>query len=249
MCRMSSRTWLRCRNFPAAPRNTGRLLYSLQDKEESTAGRTEAGERMKLGGGLNQGNWTSHGVHHLQASSVLHFIFSKALLTAASQYPWKYAVIDEDEVRWRFKPRQLDITWGDDSQYWKMPEEGTDGPAELLKVAWLEINGSTPKPLPKGKKYALSFKISMAHDDPVWRTDPVYMLAKVGKKGTSNWEKINLGDMRVGDIIEIPSGKLRFTVPEKAKDTTLLFGLYERWGGKWKKGLRIHEAVVEEMPD
>ncbi|KAB5551536.1 hypothetical protein DKX38_008847 [Salix brachista] len=136
----------------------------------------------------------------------------------------------QDEVRWRFKPR-------------------TDGPAELLEVVWLEINGSTPKPLPKGKKYALSFKISMAHYDPVWRTYPVYMLAKVGKKGTSNWEKINLGDMRVGDIIEIPSGKLRFTVPEKAKDTTLLFGLYELWGGEWKQGLRIHEAVVEEMPE
>ncbi|KAJ6728259.1 hypothetical protein OIU74_006337 [Salix koriyanagi] len=27
----------------------------------------------------------------------------------------------KDEVRWRFKPRQLDITWGGDSQYWKMP--------------------------------------------------------------------------------------------------------------------------------
>ncbi|KAJ6333174.1 hypothetical protein OIU77_009111, partial [Salix suchowensis] len=30
----------------------------------------------------------------------------------------------KDEVRWRFKPRQLDFTWGGDSQYWKMPAEG-----------------------------------------------------------------------------------------------------------------------------
>ncbi|KAJ6761131.1 PROTEIN PHLOEM PROTEIN 2-LIKE A9 [Salix purpurea] len=154
----------------------------------------------------------------------------------------------KDEVRWRFKPRQLDITWGGDSKYWKMPAEGTDGPAELLDVVWLEINGSTPKPLPKGKRYALSFKISMADYDPVWKTYPVYMLAKVGKKGTSNWEKINLGELRVGDIVEIPSGKLRFEVPEKAKDTVLYFGLYELWSGEWKQGLRIHEAVVEEMP-
>ena len=48
MFMMSSRTWPRCINFPSAPRNSGRLLYSLQDKEESTAASTEAGERTPL---------------------------------------------------------------------------------------------------------------------------------------------------------------------------------------------------------
>ncbi|KAF9668185.1 hypothetical protein SADUNF_Sadunf15G0103000 [Salix dunnii] len=153
----------------------------------------------------------------------------------------------KDKGRWTFKPRQLDITWGGDSKYWKMPEEGTDDPAELLAVVWLEIKGSISEPLSKGKRYALSFKISKTYDDPVWETYPVYMLAKVGKKGTSNWEKINLGELRVGDIIEIPSEKLLFTVPEKAKDTTLLFGLYELWSGEWKEGLRIHEANLSAL--
>jgi hypothetical protein len=119
----------------------------------------------------------------------------------------------------------------------------------LLEVCWLEIDGSTSEPLSKGKGYALSFKISMTKQDSVWKEGPVFMLAKVGKKGIAKWEKINLGDMRIGNIIEIPYGKLRFEVPKKAEDTRLYFGLYELWTGKWKEGLQIHEAVVEEMPD
>jgi len=89
----------------------------------------------------------------------------------------------------------------------------------------------------------------MTKQDSVWKEGPVFMLAKVGKKGIAKWEKINLGDMRIGNIIEIPYGKLRFEVPKKAEDTRLYFGLYELWTGKWKEGLQIHEAVVEEMPD
>ncbi|KAL3570114.1 hypothetical protein D5086_027363 [Populus alba] len=156
---------------------------------------------------------------------------------------------DKDEGRWRFKPRGLHITWSSNSSYWKMPEKGTDGPAVLLAVCWLEIDGSTSEPLSKGKRYALSFKISMKKQDPAWKEGPVFMLAKVGKKGIAQWEKINLGDMRIGNIVEIPHGKLRFEVPKKAEDTRLYFGLYELWTGNWKQGLQIHEAVVEEMPD
>ena len=89
----------------------------------------------------------------------------------------------------------------------------------------------------------------MTEQDPVWEEGPVFMLAKVGKKGIAQWEKINLGDLRIGNIVEIPHGKLRFEVSKKAEDTRLYFGLYELWTGKWKQGLQIHEAVVEEMPD
>ncbi|KAI5569753.1 hypothetical protein BDE02_12G098100 [Populus trichocarpa] len=156
---------------------------------------------------------------------------------------------DEDTGRWRFKPRGLHITWSSNEGYWTMPEKGTDDPAELLKVCWLEINGSTPKPLSKGERYALSFKISMTEDTFGWQEAPAFMMAKVGKKGIAKWARINLADVPVGHEIKVPLGKLRFEVPENAQDTTLYFGFYELWSGGWKGGLRIHEAVVEKMPD
>ncbi|KAG6753374.1 hypothetical protein POTOM_043441 [Populus tomentosa] len=157
---------------------------------------------------------------------------------------------DEDTSRWRFKPRGLNITWSATEGYWKMPEKGTDDPAELLQVCWLEINGSTPKPLSKGKSYALSFKISMAEEPFGWKEAPAFMMAKVGKKGIAKWARIKLADVQGDHEMEVPSDKLlQFEVPENAQDTTLYFGFYELWSGGWKGGLRIHEAVVKEMPE
>jgi hypothetical protein len=75
------------------------------------------------------------------------------------------------------------------------------------------------------------------------------MMAKVGKKGIAKWARINLADVQVDHEMEVPFGKLRFEVSKNAQDTTLYFGFYELWSGGWKGGLRIHEAVVEEMPD
>jgi len=74
-------------------------------------------------------------------------------------------------------------------------------------------------------------------------------MAKVGKKGIAKWARINLADEQVDHEMEVPFGKLRFDVSKNAQDTTLYFGFYELWSGGWKGGLRIHEAVVEEMPD
>ncbi|CAK7336981.1 unnamed protein product [Dovyalis caffra] len=155
---------------------------------------------------------------------------------------------DKDNCRWIFKPRGLHITWSENPSYWRMPEIGTDGPAELQNVWWLEIFGSTPEPLSEGERYALSFKISLSGHNFGWENAPAYMLAKVGKKGRANWAKINIADMNVGNVMEIPDGKLQFEVPKHAEDTTLHFGLYELWSGRPKGGLRVHEAVVEKMP-
>ncbi|KAL3575622.1 hypothetical protein D5086_023723 [Populus alba] len=119
----------------------------------------------------------------------------------------------------------------------------TDDPAGLLKVVWLEIEGSTPKPLSKGERYALSFKISMAEDRSGWKEAPAFMMAKVGKKGIAKWARINLEDVQVDGVKEVPLGKFQFEVPENAQDTTLYFGFYELWSGGWKGGLRIHEAL------
>ncbi|KAG6753373.1 hypothetical protein POTOM_043440 [Populus tomentosa] len=156
---------------------------------------------------------------------------------------------DEHTGRWRFKPRGLHITWSSNPDYWTMPEKGTDDPAELKMVCWLEIEGSTTEHLSKGKRYALSFKISMAEGTSGWQEAPAFMMAKVGKKGIAKWARINLGDVQVDGVMEVPLGKLQFEVPENAQDTTLYFGFYELWSGGWKRGLRIHEAVVEKMPD
>ncbi|KAJ6882756.1 LOW QUALITY PROTEIN: hypothetical protein NC651_029134 [Populus alba x Populus x berolinensis] len=153
---------------------------------------------------------------------------------------------DEHTGRWRFKPRGLHITWSSNPDYWTMPEKGTDDPAELLKVVWLEIEGSTPEPLSKGERYALSFKISMAEDRFGWQEAPAFMMAKVGKKGIAKWARINLEDVQVDGVKEVPLGKLQFEVPENAQDTTLYFGFYELWSGGWKGGLRIHEGMSEE---
>jgi hypothetical protein len=89
----------------------------------------------------------------------------------------------------------------------------------------------------------------MTEDRFGWQEAPAFMMAKVGKKGIAKWARINLADVPVGHEIKVPLGKLRFEVPENAQDTTLYFGFYELWSGGWKGGLRIHEAVVEKMPD
>ncbi|KAJ6417878.1 hypothetical protein OIU84_001293 [Salix udensis] len=120
---------------------------------------------------------------------------------------------------------------------------------ELRQVCWLEVKGSSPEPLSKGARYALSFKISLTENNFGWEEAPAFMMAKVGKKGRAKWARINLADVEENTEMEVPFGKLRFEVPSNAEDTILNFGLYELWNGGWKGGLLIHEAVVEEMPD
>jgi hypothetical protein len=89
----------------------------------------------------------------------------------------------------------------------------------------------------------------MTEDTFGWQEAPAFMMAKVGKKGIAKWARINLADVQVDHEMEVPFGKLRFEVSKNAQDTTLYFGFYELWCGGWKGGLRIHEAVVEKMPD
>ncbi|CAK7336982.1 unnamed protein product [Dovyalis caffra] len=186
-------------------------------------------------------------IHHGSLSKLIIYrlLFALKMSEAAGRAE---AESDKNKCRWSFKPRELHITWSENPSNWKMPEKEND-PAELQNVCWLEINSSTPEPLSKGKRYALSFKISLSEQNFGWDAVPaVYMLAKVGKKGRANWAKINIADMKVGNEMEVPYGKLQFEVPKYAEDTTLHFGLYELWSGGWKGGLRIHEAVVEKMP-
>jgi len=116
-------------------------------------------------------------------------------------------------------------------------------PAELVQVCWLEVTGTTNKSLKEGK-YKIKFEVSKKTDAYGWDGCPVFMMAKLGKKGRYRWSKIDLS--KVGtDKSPVTSD---FDIDVKGtEDNKLYFGLYEVWTGKWKGGLQIHQAIVEEV--
>lgn len=131
-------------------------------------------------------------------------------------------------------------------------------PAELKMVSWLEVTGSFDKVEP-GKTYRLGFKISFTGDATGWDKAPVFMSAKVGKKGKTIWKRIksintNFDKIKGGTTpVNIPDetdGRFEiFVSPTEpiTQDTKLQFGLYEVWTGKWKSGLLIYDAFVQEV--
>ncbi|KAM1138300.1 hypothetical protein FF1_036134 [Malus domestica] len=165
---------------------------------------------------------------------------------------------EQDEVKqegnkYIFRPRGLNIVWGNDERYWKLPkkqskDEPTE-PAELIQVSWLEITGSYS--LSTAKKYEISFDVELAPDAFGWRDIQAFLMAKVGKKGKYTWTKVKVAaqDTKVGKF-KIPDDNgppMRIEVPSNAPDSTVYFGLYEVWSGKWKGGLKIHQASVKEV--
>ncbi|XP_011000219.1 PREDICTED: protein PHLOEM PROTEIN 2-LIKE A9-like [Populus euphratica] len=173
-----------------------------------------------------------------------------------------------------FKPKHLTICWRKESKYWSIPEED-DGPAELREVCWLDVSGEMD--VTKGKTYEVSFMLSMnteksfGWDDPDY---PVMVMARIGKAREYVRKKIKLSELK-GEVMEFPPDKCRvvFKNDEKSEseeelpakksqsqtkstsdenpnndEEKLYFGLYEVWSNKWKGGLRIHEAIVQEIP-
>lgn len=131
-------------------------------------------------------------------------------------------------------------------------------PAELKMVSWLEVTGSFDKVEP-GKTYRIGFKISLTGDATGWDKAPVFMSAKVGKKGKTIWKRIksintNFEKLKGGtEPVNIPDetdGRFEIFVSPTApitQETKLQFGLYEVWTGKWKSGLLIYDAFVQEV--
>lgn len=122
-------------------------------------------------------------------------------------------------------------------------------PAELIQVSWLEVTASTPD-LEKGKKYKIYFELSLKPDAFGWNGCQVYLMGKIGRKGRYKWTKVSLKDQTATTLIfKVPLDD-EFTIevdPQtSSEDQKLYFGLYEVWSGKWKGGLQIHKAVVEE---
>ncbi|EEF38233.1 conserved hypothetical protein [Ricinus communis] len=125
--------------------------------------------------------------------------------------------------------------------------------AKLLQVCWLEVTGSTKNPLSKGKKYGISFTIELMDGAFGWHGCPVFMMAKIGKKGKYRWQKSDLSSLPKNQKLEIPlktsENKYPFTIDVNPSedDPVLYFGLYEVWTGKWKGGLNIYQAKIEEI--
>ncbi|RWR85724.1 protein PHLOEM PROTEIN 2-LIKE A9-like protein [Cinnamomum micranthum f. kanehirae] len=141
------------------------------------------------------------------------------------------------------KPAAMDIIWGADSRYWRLPNS-EDGPVELLQVSWLEVTGSLDLKKLEAKTYNLRFTVSMRPDAFGWKGSPVYFMAKVGE-GKIIWKKADLSELPANSDFKIPA-ELKFTVTAKDKDSTekLRFGLYEIWRGRWKGGLVIRDVEI-----
>ncbi|KAK3188954.1 hypothetical protein Dsin_028515 [Dipteronia sinensis] len=147
------------------------------------------------------------------------------------------------------RPRGFHIVWGKDTRYWQLPEKGKEEAAELKQVCWLEITGSVD--VEAGKTYSIEFEVSMKPDAFGWSGCPVFMMAKVGKKGKYTWKKITtLDEKRTTTTSSSP-----FLIPDTSSrliinpldNNKLFFGLYEVWSGKWKGGLLIHKAIIKPI--
>ncbi|KAM5587175.1 protein PHLOEM PROTEIN 2-LIKE A9-like [Rosa sericea] len=145
------------------------------------------------------------------------------------------------------KPRGLNIVWGNDERYWKIPAKGSAGDndaAELVQVSWLEVTGSVV--LTPGKTYKLNFEVQLLSEAFGWTEIQAFLMTKVGKKGRYTWKRVKVQQQAGTDKFLIPKeeDELRIEVPPGNTDNTLQFGLYEVWSGKWKGGLKIYNAQV-----
>ncbi|KAL0542552.1 hypothetical protein IC582_017619 [Cucumis melo] len=144
--------------------------------------------------------------------------------------------------------RDLKIAWGSDDTQWKIgnPNDEKECYAEAINVTWLEVKAIYRGAKP-GSKYKIGFKISLTSEPVGWDSSPVFMMAKVGESGSYIWKRLYFDINNAGKPpTDFPSN-FSISVPVSAQDTTLFFGLYEIWGGRWKKGLRIHHAFVTKI--
>ncbi|KAF2286844.1 hypothetical protein GH714_031971 [Hevea brasiliensis] len=100
----------------------------------------------------------------------------------------------QETLTWVFKPTVLNIVWGNDPRYWRMPT-GKDSAAELLQVCWLEVTASiNDQEIVKGRTYEIRFHVEMKEEAFGWNGCPVFMMAKIGKNGKYKWKRINLSN-------------------------------------------------------
>ncbi|KAM3361610.1 protein PHLOEM PROTEIN 2-LIKE A9 [Capsicum galapagoense] len=140
-------------------------------------------------------------------------------------------------------PKALNIVWGNDKRFWKLPIYENDG-AELIQVNWLEVTGCIDNiNIAKKTAYDIGFTMSLMNDAFGWNDSPVYLMAKWGDN--TQWRKVNMtseinGKKLIPKTITITKGK-GTNVDE------IYFGLYEVWNKKWKGGLKIHSVNLTEI--
>ncbi|KAK6264418.1 hypothetical protein SCA6_019852, partial [Theobroma cacao] len=178
------------------------------------------------------------------------FAFSTNIFTMATKphHDADGGPITDEQGVYRFKPRAFNIVWGNDNRYWRIPStrSNNDEVAELVQVSWLEVTGFVElRPL---KTYQVTFTLSFKEDAFGWNGSPVFLMAKVGKKGKYKWRRLKELESLPKVPTEVPSNSEPFLVevPDDVPDKRLYFGLYEVWSGKWKGGLRVHGATVKE---
>lgn len=112
-------------------------------------------------------------------------------------------------------------------------------------MSWLEVTGS--KELSPKKTYEIGFTVSLTQEAFGWNGSKVYVMAKLGRRGKYSWKRASLENLQgsTSDPKGIPyEEKLTITTGDSEK--TIYFGMYEVWSGKWKGGLRIHNAFIRE---
>ncbi|XP_012483774.1 protein PHLOEM PROTEIN 2-LIKE A9 isoform X1 [Gossypium raimondii] len=119
--------------------------------------------------------------------------------------------------------------------------------AELVQVSWLEVTGVTPR-LHASTTYQITFQLSLEKGASGWTGAPVFLMAKVGKKGKYKWKKLEVEKL-TRDPTDFPSVRDPFGVEiaDEQLDKRLYFGLYEVWSGRWKKGLKVYKATVKQI--
>ncbi|KAL1562531.1 protein PHLOEM PROTEIN 2-LIKE A9-like [Salvia divinorum] len=152
------------------------------------------------------------------------------------------------QKRMEIKPKDLSIVWGKDNRYWSVSE---DGAAELYQVSWLEVTGCVSKTDPD-KKYEVGFRISLTADAFGWSGSPVYILVKRGKTAKFKGHKFSLDTPKDNDDIKAEIDPINIPTTDedadaKEENSKVYFGLYEVWRGKWKGGLKIHHAFIQEI--
>lgn len=97
----------------------------------------------------------------------------------------------------------------------------------------------------------MGFNVSLRPDAFGWDECIVYIMAKIGKRGRFSFKKLSLDKESTDTPFNIPKDELIIRMPDEVAaagdDKKIYFGLYEVWTKRWKGGLRIYHAYVEEI--
>ncbi|MCD7470662.1 hypothetical protein HAX54_010676 [Datura stramonium] len=151
---------------------------------------------------------------------------------------------EEVENGFEIYPAALNIIWGMDPRYWKLPE-GPKKAAELVQVSWLEVTGWCDK-VKAGTRYEVKFELKLTRDAFGFNELPIYFMVKSGTK--SIWKKIYLtkdANVEENGSYLVPNN-LTITTDSANEEDKLCFGLYEVWSGKWKGGLIIQKVIIQK---